>query len=195
MAHDDLILQFLLNLKKATIADIATPHHALGHSKSLQSSKTTVGRALNGAVDRGELKEEKIDGRSVFMLPHLTGYSDHDKLLTEALVMILCLYSAKIVREKIIEHVALRPDAIVCVQRTGFACVLIIEAVSTENSQFFNTKRQVWDNWLGSKEYLSNLFGLNVKYFHLVTHGKRMGVLTLEEALKLMEVENGTISQ
>ncbi len=178
---------FAMILGKFAVKDIAIILHARGLAGSIQSGDAIARRVLKDAVAMGILKEEKHKGRSVYMLPHLTNYTDHDDLITQALVLILSRWDAHIEREKLIEAVALRPDCIALVQDGNRYACLIIEAISTENERYFQQKRTTWERWAEAKDYLSALFGIEVKSYHLCTYGKGMGVMTLESAIQQME--------
>lgn len=185
------------NVAKCTVNNCAQILFARGKAGSLQSAKTIASRQLKAEVESGTLKAEKIGRRTVYMLPHLTGYTEHDELITDAIVQLMMRWDVSVVREKRIPDIALQPDAICYVTSNRHACILIVEAINTETQAYFQQKKTVWERWSGALEYLSNLFGVKVPFYHLVTHGNKMGVMTgvmtLEEAIHQMEKTHGTI--
>jgi len=190
MANEDFIRQLAINLHKFTPRVTGEVLVARGLAGNVPSGETLARRVLKDMEARGELTFHKFGTKGVYSLPGLEGYDDHAEMITDALVKLACRWDISVARERLIESVAIRPDAMVLVRDGARHCCLIIEAVNTENIRFFEGKLQVWQKWGGACDYLSHLFGCPVPFFHLVTHGKKMGdTLTLTETIQMMEVE------
>lgn len=196
MANEDFIRNLANNNQKSTPRDIGEVLVARGLAGNVPSGDTLARRVLKDMESRGELKTEKHGAKTVFMLPHLTGYSEHDEIITDALVEIGKRYDFKALREHYLSLLGMRPDLMVAVRNGQKSCVLVIEAINNETEQYFKGKAEKWHTWNQARDVISEAIGMDVPFFHLVTHGKKIGdTLTLTEALQLMEEENGTISQ
>jgi hypothetical protein len=62
---------------------------------------------------------------------------------------------------------------------------LILEVCNTEPEQYFQSKVNVWNNWPGSLEYLSQLFKYKIPHFDIVKITDLVGFqVPSEEATK-----------
>ncbi len=177
----------MVSIAKCPPRDIAHILYARELVGSVQSGDTTVRRTLKSMQFRKEVKLEKIGKRGVYMLPNLTGFRNHDEMLTKAFVELWKHWDVDIRREMLVEQVGLRPDGICLVKNGDKKSCLIIEAVNFENEIYFNQKKSTWEGWAGAKEFLSELFGVKIPYFHLITYGREMpNSITLEDAISRM---------
>lgn len=192
MANEDFIRQLAFNFCKFTSRALGEVLVARELAGNVASGDTLARRVLKDMEAMGELKIEKHGMKGVYMLPKLTGYSEHDEIITDALVKIGSRYDFVAMRERFVAQVSMRPDVIVRVDHCGKICILVVEAINHETESYFQSKKNTWEKWNDSREFLSETFGVKVPFFHLVTHEKKMGdTLTLSEALTLMEDING----
>lgn len=184
MAHEELIERLIRNLNKATARQIGEILHARGLVSSIESGDATCRRTLNDMVTKGELKKEN----SCYMLPHLSGYGEHDRKLTEGLMLLLKNWECVVYREHTIEEVGLRVDSIVFVDGGDRHACLIVECVNTETDSYLLQKVSVWQGWKNSLEYLGDLMAITVPYFVFCTYGRQIrDILTLDQVYKIME--------
>ena len=187
MAHEELIERTIRNLGKATARQIGEILHAKGLVSSIESGDATCRRVLADLISKGEIKKEG----SCYMLPNLSGFGEHDKKLTEALVKIMKLWKCYIYREHSIEEVGLRPDAIVIVVKDNKACCIILEVVNTEPDNYLKQKFTTWKGWKNNLSYLSSLTMTEVPFFIFCTYGRQVeGIPRLDSLIRLMEVLN-----
>ncbi len=130
-----------------------------------QSATVQAGRALDNLVGLGKLKKEK----GWYMIPTCKAKpGEHAELLTEHLIQIRKKFTARIVREHFIEEISLRPDSLVLLMSKDRGFCFVLEIVNHETEEYLQGKMNVWKNWQGATQYLSELFGYKVPHFEFI---------------------------
>ena len=137
--------------------------YAEGHSAYVNADKRCKRLVKDGRI---------VAGDGFYKLPHIKSeYKEHSKALTEHLSEILKLpYQSVIFREKLLEPVKLRPDAMVALIKGNQATVFILEILVNESPLYFKQKISAWKSWRGGKEVLSKMFGFEVPFIQIVTN-------------------------
>lgn len=131
------------------------------------SSRVQAGKILRGLADLGQLEK----GKGFYRFPGCKSeWQEHSKLITENLIKIYQSFDNPIIhREKSIEEVKLRPDAMCFIERDRRGLCFVLEILNQEAPEYLKMKRNVWESWQGATEYLSRLFKVKVKWFDFVT--------------------------
>lgn len=185
MAQEELknnIIQQLKVFSMAQLATVAHEKHEIG--SSIQSAKAILSRHIKPMVEMGELKKTG----AVYHLPHLKGTGEHAMKTTDVAVELLRHWSdVTLFRERRIHEVSMQPDLMAHIKDGERSCILIVETMINETENYFQSKRSTWEGWAGATEFLTELFGVKVPYFHLCTYGKSVtNVLTLADAIEKM---------
>lgn len=166
MAHEDTIHGIMESL---VIAD----KHIVGDIMSSKGIWTEGTSASNNAdkVLKNDHRLEKIDGYYRLIGCHST-YAEHSKLLTQYLADILKLnLITKIFREKTLNEIGLRPDALVLLIKDNQVICFILEVCNNEFPEFLQQKVNAWCQWEGALKALSQLFETRIKEIDFVVSG------------------------
>ncbi len=186
MAHEEKFKKYVEWLEVFTAKQFAKVAHSDDIGSNINSAQAIGSRHLKPEVQMGRLKKTG----SVYHKPNLTGTGKHALMITDATVMVVSKFDAVVFREHRIKEVALQPDLMILAKDGNRRCILIVEIMNKETEVYYKQKKSTWGGWKDSIYYLSNLFGVDVPYFHLCTFGRNVtGVLTLEEAINRMESE------
>ena len=186
MAHEEKIHGFMESL---VIADKHLIGDLMAHKGIWTAGTSAVNnsyKALNTLVDAGRL--EKGDG--YFRIPGcLSEYKIHSQLLTKSLADIIKLnIDYKILREKSVPTINLRPDALVLLTKGNRNLCIIIEVCNNEFPEFLQQKVNSWRQYDGVLDTLSLLFGTRIKAFDIVVSGDITAEGTFELNQYLKEV-------
>jgi hypothetical protein len=150
------------------IVGIANPHH-LKHAmrKDTHSGYVQAQRILNGLKDLGKLER----GKGVYKLPSCkSNGSPHALSISQHIAEIFNKFDNPIVfREKSIQEVALRPDILAFAIKENKGLCFVLEVVDAETEEYLKMKRNTWERWDKSTEYLSQLFAHKIRWFDFVT--------------------------
>jgi len=115
--------------------------------------------------------DKLVKGEGYFKLPNCKSeYAEHAQLLTQALALIIKTpYEPVIYREKTIDEVGLRPDALVLLKNADKGRCFILEVVNNELPMFLEKKKNAWETWQDDLDYLSRLFGYKIPHYDFVT--------------------------
>ena len=140
-----------------------------GVYSSVHSARVQAQKALNSLVDLGKLEKGKGYYRT---LDCKSEYAEHARLLTKSLAELFKTKAEPVIfREHSIAEVALRPDALVLLQREGQGLCFVLEICHTETPEYLKQKITTWRNWDNSLGFLSGLFGCKVPHFEIVVVG------------------------
>lgn len=169
MAHEEMVMELMDSLviaDKHIIGDLMA-HKGLWNAGT--SSVNNSYKVLCGLTDQDKL----VKGNGYFKLPNCDSeYKEHSQLLTRALADILKLnLSAQVIREPSIKEVGLRPDALVFLTKDERGLCIVLEVCNNEFPEYLIQKINVWKNWKGAKEKLSELFNTPIQDFDFVVSG------------------------
>jgi uncharacterized protein YlzI (FlbEa/FlbD family) len=135
-----------------------------GQSARVQSKKRLEKLTQMGKLEKGE---------GYYRLPGCKSeWKEHAQLLTKMIAEILKLpYRTFVLREKPIEEVAMRPDALCLIINGDKAACLVIEVCNNETEDYLKQKVNTWIHWQGAKNYLGKLFGFAVPHFFIAVSG------------------------
>ena len=136
------------------------------------AAKTTflAGKVLDKVL-KNDHRLEKIDGYYRLIGCHST-YAEHSKLLTQYLADILKLnLITKIFREKTLNEIGLRPDALILLIKANQKLCFILEVCNNEMPEYLLQKIHTWQNWPEAKDKLSELFSTQIKSYDFVVSG------------------------
>jgi hypothetical protein len=101
-------------------------------------------------------------------------YKDHAKSLTHHLARILkSPYNPTIYREHSFPN-GLRADAVCLVRKGNKALCFVLEVVINEPHSYLEMKRSEWKRWKGAKDYLTQLFKVEIPHFAIVVEGREI---------------------
>jgi len=166
MAHEELIYGLMESL---VIAD----KHIIGDIMASKRIWTAGTSASNNAdkVLKNDHRLEKIASYYRLIGCHST-YAEHSKLLTQYLADILKLnFTTKIFREKTLNEIGLRPDALVLLIKDNQKLCFILEVCNNEFPEFLQQKVNAWRQCENSLRVLSELFGTKIHVFDIVVAG------------------------
>ncbi len=114
--------------------------------------------------------DKLVKGDGYFKLPTCKSeYGEHAQLLTQALALIIKTpYEPVIYREKTIDEVGLRPDALVLLKNGDKGRCFLLEVVNNELPIYLEKKKNAWETWQGDFDYLSRLFGYKIPHYDFV---------------------------
>lgn len=149
---------------KHTIGDIMSYR---GKWKPGTSASNNSYKYLKELADLGEL----VQGKGYFKIPTCKSeYGEHAQLLTKALAKLFKTpYEPIIFREKTIQEVGLRPDAIVLLKNGNKGRCFVLEVVNNELPIYLEHKKNIWKSWGEDLNYLSKLFGFKIPYYDFIT--------------------------
>jgi len=156
-------------IQSLRIADSLTVGEILLAKKlysNLHSARVNAQKKLNELVALGKLEK----GNGFYRTPNCRSeYKEHSLLITKALAEVLKLaVQSTIFREITIPEVGLRPDAICLLTKDHQGLCLILEVCNNETPEYLQSKINVWSNWQGGTEYLSQLFNYKIPHYEIV---------------------------
>lgn len=165
MAHEEKVLAIANQLKYFTKHDVGG---IMAHLKIWNEGVSAVNNS-DKAI-KNLIPDYLEKGEGYFKLKGLKGeHNEHSQEITKELIKIIKLnYQTIIHREKLIEDVKLIPDAMICLIDGNRAAVAILEAILSEPPSYYEMKKNVWLNWAGAKEYLSEIFNIKVQSFNII---------------------------
>lgn len=165
MAHEEKVLEIANQLKYFTKHDVGS---IMAHRKIWDEGVSAVNNADKSI--KNLIPDYLEKGEGYFKLKGLKGeHNEHSQEITKELIKIIKLnYQTIIHREKLIEEVKLIPDAMICLIDGNRAAIAILEAMRNESPEYFGMKKNVWLNWAGAKEYLSEIFNIKVQSFNII---------------------------
>lgn len=115
--------------------------------------------------------DKLVKGEGYFKLPTCKSeYAEHAQLLTQALALIIKTHYEPIVfREKTMDVVGIRPDALVLIKNADKGRCFILEVVNNELPMFLEKKKNAWETWQDDLDYLSRLFNYKIPHYDFVT--------------------------
>jgi hypothetical protein len=169
MAHEDIIMA---DMESLVIADKHIIGDLMAHAGIWNKGTSSVNNSykeLCKQVDAGKL--EKGDG--YFRLVGCKSeYKEHAQLLTKALAEIIKLnLNAKINREKELQEIGLRPDALILLTRENQQLCIVLEVCNNEFPEYLTQKVNTWKQWDGATDALSKLFETQIKAYDIVVLG------------------------
>ncbi|MFA5823207.1 MAG: hypothetical protein WC853_09045 [Thermodesulfovibrionales bacterium] len=166
MAHEEVVYQLMESLAIASKQEIGD---IMATKKIWTAGPSTFNnsyKALCALTDIGKL----IKGDGYFKLPSCKSeYKEHSQLITKALAEVLKLeVQSTIFREITIPEVGLRPDAICLLTKNNQGYCMILEVCNNETPEYLQSKINVWDNWQGDAQFLSQLFKYKIPHYEVV---------------------------
>ena len=157
------IIQALRIVDSLTVGEILLAKKLYSN---IHSARVNAQKKLNELVALGKLEK----GNGFYRVPDCKSeYKEHSQLITKALAEVLKLeVQSTIFREITIPEVGLRPDAICLLIKDNRGLCLILEVCNNETPEYLQSKINVWDNWQGATEYLSNLFGYKIPHYEII---------------------------
>jgi len=159
----NVILQSLRIADPLTVGEIllAKKLYSNLHSARVNAQKKLNELVALGLLEKGPGFYRTLDCRSE--------YKEHAQLITKALAEVLKLeVQSTIFREITIPEVALRPDAICLLTRDQQGLCLILEVCNNETPEYLQSKINVWNNWQGDTQFLSQLFNYKIPHYEIV---------------------------
>lgn len=161
-----LVRQVLEVLKIADARTVGEILYAQGENSTLQSGIVNGQKKLNKLADEGAI--ERVGG-FYRTLDCKSEYKEHAQLITKTLAEILKLPVDSIIHREIsIPEVGLRPDSICLLTKDNQGLCLILEVCNNETPEYLQSKINVWNNWQGDTEFLSNLFKVKIPHYEII---------------------------
>lgn len=169
MAHEELIMKVAKPLK---VFDKHVGVRAMGDRCPWKEGPSQVNNFYKGClklVEWGELENCK----GFFRVNSKSDYKEHSQQLSRGIAEFLRLSNLDVTvhREKTISKIGYRADAIIFLKKQNKGRVFFLEICVKENFKFLNSKVNFLLSWNGATRYLSDLFGVNVPFFDIVTDG------------------------
>jgi hypothetical protein len=161
-----LVREVLEALKISDALTVGEILHAKGVYTTPQSARVNGQKQLNLLADQGAI--ERVGG-FYRTLGCKSEYKEHSQLITKTLAEVLKLeVQSTIFREITIPEVGLRPDAICLITKDNQGLCLILEVCNNETPEYLQSKINVWENWTGDTQFLSQLFKYNIPHYEII---------------------------
>lgn len=123
--------------------------------------------------DELALTNQIIKGKGFYAVKGYQGeFKEHDRLLSKLIARLLCLkLPITVHREMSFPIIGIRTDLVVLIGKNGKAICVVIEVANNETPAYLNQKITAWKHWSEATQHLSNLFGVTIPHFSIVTHG------------------------
>jgi len=123
-------------------------------------------------LDELALTNKIIKGKGFYAVNEYRGeFKEHDKLVTNSMAELILLKLPITVYREVSAPIGIRSDIITLIKKDGEALCAVIEVANNETPEYLNQKVVAWKNWKEANIHLSNLFGINIPCFSIVTHG------------------------
>lgn len=123
-------------------------------------------------LDELALTNQIIKGKGFYAVKGYQGeFKEHDRILTKLIARLLCLKLPTTVHREVSFPIGIRSDLVVLIGKKERAINAVIEAASTETLAYLAQKLIAWEHWSEATQHLSNLFGVTIPHFSIVTHG------------------------